>query len=128
MASILIVDDSPTYQLSISQILHKHGHACLIANTGEEGIIMTRQHMPDLVLMDVIMPGNICGFKATRTITKNPDTNHIPVVIVSTKNQESDRLWGLRQGACDYVNKPVIEDKILAIINKILNRTESQYF
>jgi twitching motility two-component system response regulator PilH len=124
MANILIVDDSPTYQLCISQMLHKHGHTCHIADNGEEGIIMTRQHMPDLVLMDIIMPG-MNGFQATRTIKKHPDTHHIPVVIVSTKDQESNRAWGLRQGACDYVNKPVIEDEFLVIINKILNRIQS---
>ena len=119
MARILIVDDSPTQTLSISKILKKHGHEVLTAKDGEEGVEVAKKELPDLVLMDVVMP-KINGFQATRQITKNPSTSHIPVIIVTTKDQETDRIWGARQGAKSYVTKPVEEDLLMDAVDQHL--------
>lgn len=121
MARILIVDDSPTQTLSLAKLLKKHGHEILTARDGAEGVEVAKAEIPDLVLMDVVMP-KINGFQATRQITKNPSTSHIPVVIVTTKDQETDRIWGERQGAKGYVTKPVDEDTLLEAINKFLTK------
>jgi twitching motility two-component system response regulator PilH len=115
MARILIVDDSPTQTLSLAKIVKKHGHA----KDGVEGVEMAKVELPDLILMDVVMP-NINGFQATRQITRNPYTSHIPVIIVTTKDQETDRIWGTRQGAKGYITKPVDEDALVETINKFL--------
>lgn len=106
MARVLIVDDSPTETFKITEVLQKSGHDVLTASGGEEGVAIAKKELPDLVLMDVVMPG-INGFQATRQITKNASTSHIPVIIVSTKDQETDRLWGKRQGAKGYLTKPI---------------------
>ena len=119
MARILIVDDSPTQTLSLAKIVKKHGHEILTAKDGIEGVEVAKAELPDLILMDVVMP-NINGFQATRQITKNPSTSHIPVIIVTTKDQETDRIWGARQGAKGYVTKPADEDTLMETINKFL--------
>ncbi len=120
MANILIVDDSPTYLEALSGILHKHGHHCTTEQTGEAGIETALKLKPDLILMDVIMP-KMSGFQATRQLAKNPETAHIPIVIISTKGQETDKLWGLRQGAKDYLVKEVSEQDLISCINRILS-------
>ena len=119
MARILIVDDSPTQTLSLSKVLKRHGHEILTAKDGEEGVEVATAELSDLVLMDVVMP-KINGFQATRQITKNPSTSHIPVIIVTTKDQETDRIWGARQGAKSYVTKPVEEELLMEAINQYL--------
>lgn len=119
MARILIVDDSPTQALSLSRILKKHGHEILTATDGEQGVEVAQAERPDLILMDVVMP-KINGFQATRQITKNPATSHIPVIIVTTKDQETDKIWGARQGAKSYVIKPVEEAVLMDTINQFL--------
>lgn len=119
MARILIVDDSPTEIHVLSGILQKNGHEVTTAADGEKGVAAARAGKPDLVLMDVVMPG-MNGFQATRQLTKDPETAHIPVIIVTTKDQETDRVWGLRQGAKDYVTKPVAEADLLAKIKAVL--------
>ena len=121
MARILIVDDSPTQTLSLAKLLKKHGHEILTAKDGAEGVEVAKAEIPDLVLMDVVMP-KINGFQATRQITKNPSTSHIPVIIVTTKDQETDRIWGERQGAKGYVTKPVDEETLFETINKFLTK------
>ncbi len=119
MARILIVDDSPTQTLSLAKILKKHGHDVLTAKDGAEGVEVAKAELPDLVLMDVVMP-KVNGFQATRQITKNPATKHIPVVIVTTKDQETDKIWGERQGARGYVVKPVEEAMLIETIKPFL--------
>jgi twitching motility two-component system response regulator PilH len=119
MARILIVDDSPTQTMSLSKILKKHGHEIITAKDGIEGVEVAKAELPDLVLMDVVMP-KINGFQATRKIVKDPATAHIPVIIVTTKDQETDKIWGERQGAKGYVVKPVDEDVLVETINKFL--------
>jgi twitching motility two-component system response regulator PilH len=98
MARILIVDDSPTDTRVFTTVLERNGHSVISAATAEEGVETAKRELPDLVLMDVIMPG-MNGFQATRALSRDPSTQHIPVIIVSTKNMETDRVWGLRQGA-----------------------------
>ena len=119
MARILIVDDSPTETYKFREILERHGHQVLEAVNGADGVAVARQEKPDIVLMDVVMPG-LNGFQATRQLTKGPDTAHIPVVIVTTKDQETDRVWGKRQGARDYLTKPVDESVLLDVIDRCL--------
>jgi twitching motility two-component system response regulator PilH len=121
MARILIVDDSPTEIHVLKTMLEKNGFDTLAAESGEEGIEKVKADKPDLVLMDVVMPG-MNGFQATRQITKDPETSATPVIIVTTKNQETDRVWGLRQGAKDYITKPVTEADLVNKINAVLNQ------
>ena len=120
MARILIVDDSPTETFRFKEILTKHGYDVLEASNGADGVTLAKAEQPDLVLMDVVMPG-VNGFQATRQITRDEDTKHIPVVIVSTKDQATDRVWGKRQGAIDYLIKPIEEKQLIDVINQFLN-------
>jgi twitching motility two-component system response regulator PilH len=106
MALILIVDDSPTEVHVMKKALENHGYRTAVAGDGEEGIRMARQMHPDLIFMDIVMPG-VNGYQATRTLSNDPDTCEIPIVMVTSKGQETDRIWGLRQGAVDYMVKPV---------------------
>lgn len=115
MALVLIVDDSPTEQHVLSQVLEKNGFETLVASDGEEAINIAVSNHPDLILMDVVMPG-MNGFQATRQLSRNPETSAIPVVMVTSKDQESDRVWGLRQGAVDYLMKPVAQNDLLAAV------------
>lgn len=115
MALVLVVDDSPTEQHVLTRVLEKNGFETLVASDGEEAINMASSSQPDLILMDVVMPG-MNGFQATRQLSRNPDTSSIPVVMVTSKDQETDRIWGLRQGAVEYLMKPVKQDDLLAAI------------
>ena len=112
MANILIVDDSPTEVHVFRTMLEKNGHSVVVAQTGEEGIEKAKQVKPDLILMDVVMPG-MSGFEATRAITKSPASASIPVIICTTKDQETDKIWGQRQSAKDYVTKPINEADLI---------------
>ncbi|MEF3808070.1 response regulator [Acinetobacter baumannii] len=120
MARILIVDDSPTETFRFKEILTKHGYDVLEASNGADGVTLAKAEQPDLVLMDVVMPG-VNGFQATRQITRDEDTKHITVVIVSTKDQATDRVWGKRQGAIDYLIKPIEEKQLIDVIKQFLN-------
>ena len=121
MARILIVDDSPSQLLGIKRIVEKLGHETLSAEDGAAGVEVAKLEKPDLILMDVVMP-NLNGFQATRTISKNADTAHIPIILVTTKDQETDKVWGMRQGAKAYVTKPIKEDELLKALNEFLPR------
>ena len=120
MARILIVDDSPTETFRFKEILTKHGYEVLEATNGADGVTIAQAELPDLVLMDVVMPG-VNGFQATRQIARGETTKDIPVVIVSTKDQATDRVWGKRQGARDYLTKPDDENKLIEVIQQYLN-------
>jgi twitching motility two-component system response regulator PilH len=119
MARILIIDDSPTDTRVFTTVLEKHGHEVLCAGTAEDGVDVCKREKPDLVLMDVILPG-MNGFQATRSLSRDAETSHIPIIIVSTKNMETDRVWGLRQGAKDYIVKPPSERELINRINALL--------
>jgi len=118
MAKVLIVDDSPTETYKLTSMLEKSGHEVLTAETGEDGIAVAKKELPDVVLMDIVMPG-LNGFQATRQLTKAPETAHIPVIIVTTKDQQTDRVWGMRQGAKDFLVKPVTAETLTAAIAKV---------
>lgn len=118
MARVLIIDDSPTEIYKLSSMLEKQGHEALTAETGEAGISLAKKELPDVVLMDIVMPG-LNGFQATRQLTKASETAHIPVIIVTTKDQQTDRVWGMRQGARDFLVKPVTAETLNAAIVKV---------
>ena len=119
MAHILIIDDSPTDVRVFTTLLEKSGHRVSSAASAEEGIARAKRERPDLVIMDVIMPG-MNGFQATRTLSRDADTSAIPILIVTTKSMETDRVWGLRQGAKDFMVKPVAESELLGRIQKLI--------
>jgi twitching motility two-component system response regulator PilH len=112
MALILIVDDSPTEVHVMQKALERHGYRTAIAADGAEGVRLARQMHPDLIFMDIVMPG-VNGYQATRALINDPDTRSIPIVMVTSKGQEADRVWGLRQGAVDYLVKPVSPDQLV---------------
>jgi twitching motility two-component system response regulator PilH len=112
---ILIVDDSATERHMLKDLLTKAGYDVVVSDNGEDAIVKARQTKPDLILMDVVMPG-LNGFQATRAISRDPETKSIPVIMCTSKSQETDKIWGLRQGARDYVVKPVDRDGLLAKI------------
>lgn len=112
---ILIVDDSPTERHFLGELLTKSGFQVLTLESGEEAVARVAEIMPDLILMDVVMPG-MNGFQATRTINRNEATRHIPIIMCTSKNQETDMVWAKRQGAVEYVVKPVDPQELLAKI------------
>lgn len=116
--TVLVVDDSPTERYFLTDLLRKSGFEVSAAENGEEGVAKAKQDKPDLILMDVVMPG-LNGFQATRMLSKEEDTKSIPVIMCTTKNQETDRVWAMRQGATDYIVKPVAADELLAMIAKL---------
>ena len=120
MAKVLIVDDSPTETHKLTSILEKNGHTVITAENGEAGVVAAKKELPELVLMDVVMPG-LNGFQATRQLSKATETTHIPVVIVTTKDQETDRVWGMRQGAKAYLTKPIEEKKLLSVMSDVMS-------
>jgi twitching motility two-component system response regulator PilH len=119
MARILIVDDSPSQLMGMMRIVEKLGHVGLSAEDGAAGVEAAKVEKPDLILMDVVMP-NLNGFQATRAISKEPTTSHIPIVLVTTKDQETDKVWGMRQGAKAYITKPFTESQLVEVINQLL--------
>jgi len=123
MARILIVDDSPSQLLGIQRIVEKLGHQILTATDGAAGVETAKAELPDLVLMDVVMP-NLNGFQATRTLARDEATRHIPVILVTTKDQDTDRMWGMRQGAKAYITKPFSEDELSEVLERVFSHQE----
>src|SRR5690606_19183345 len=119
MARILVVDDSPTELYKLRGMLEKNGYEVFKAENGADGVALARQEKTDAVLVDIVMPG-LNGFQATQQLTKDPETAHIPVIIVTTKDQETDRVWGKRQGAKDYLTKPVEETTLIKTLKTVL--------
>ncbi len=121
MALVLIADDSPTDQHILARALESQGFDTVVARDGEEAIRLAGERAPDVILMDIVMPG-MNGYQATRQLAQNPSTASIPIVIVSTKTQEADRVWGLRQGAVSYLTKPVSAEDLVAAVREALQR------
>jgi twitching motility two-component system response regulator PilH len=119
MSLIMIVDDSPTEVHVMKTALEKHGFQTMSASDGTECLTLAREVRPDLIFMDVVMPG-LNGFQTTRTLSRDPVTKSIPIVMVTTKDQESDRIWGMRQGAVGYLVKPVDASDLVAKANEVL--------
>ena len=109
---ILVVDDSKTELHHLSELLGKKGFAVRTAENGEDALRRLAEHKPDLILMDVVMPGQN-GFQLTRSITRDPRFANVPVIMCTSKNQETDKVWGMRQGARDYIVKPVNGDELI---------------
>ncbi|HET6654622.1 MAG TPA: response regulator [Gammaproteobacteria bacterium] len=120
MSTVLIVDDSPTEVHVFRGWLEKQGHHVMTAENGQEGIARAKTEKPDAIIMDVVMPG-MSGFQATRQLSRDTDTSQIPVLIVTTKDQETDKIWGMRQGAVDYLVKPITEDQLTAKIQEVID-------
>lgn len=120
ISKIMVVDDSPTERHFLGELLTKQGYQVVMAESGEEAMEKAKQLKPDLILMDVVMPG-LNGFQATRAITKAEETKNIPVIMCTSKGQETDKVWGMRQGARDYIVKPVNKDDLLRKIAALGN-------
>ena len=119
MTKIMVVDDAPADLQNLKNILTKGGHQVIEVTSGQDSIAKAKAEKPDAIVMDVVMPG-VNGFQATRQISKDPDTSAIPIIVVSAKNQETDRLWAMRQGAREYVVKPVKDADLLAKVKQVL--------
>jgi twitching motility two-component system response regulator PilH len=119
MSKVLIIDDSPVDTLDLTGILSRNGYTVISADGAEMGVQVARDQQPDVVLMDIVMPG-LNGFQATRLLTHGAETRHIPVIMVSNKDQQADRVWGARQGARGYVAKPVCERELIAMIESLI--------
>lgn len=119
MTHVLIIDDSPTEVHVFKSMLLNNDIEVSVAKNGEEGIEKAIEIKPDCILMDVVMPGKN-GFQATRDLSRNPETSTIPVIIITTKDQETDKIWGMRQGAKDYIVKPADEQDLIERINKVM--------
>ena len=115
ISKVMVVDDSATERHVLGEILGKKGLMVVYAENGEQAVAKSKSEAPDLILMDVVMPG-LNGFQATKMITQDPATKHIPIIICTTKGQETDKIWGMRQGAKDYITKPINADELLAKI------------
>ncbi|MGB7300441.1 MAG: response regulator [Burkholderiaceae bacterium] len=115
---VLVVDDSATDRMYVSELLGNNGYDVITASDGDEAIVKARESKPCVVVMDVVMPGR-SGFQVTRALRRDPETEQIPVIIVSSKSNETDRIWGMRQGASDYMIKPVSPDKLLAKLQEL---------
>jgi len=124
MTHILIIDDSPTEVHVFRNMLLKNNIQVSVAENGDEGIEKAIQIKPDCILMDVVMPGKN-GFQATRDLSRNPATAKIPVIIITTKDQETDKIWGMRQGARDYIVKPTVERDLIERINKVIGAADA---
>lgn len=119
MAKILVVDDSPTEVFQFKGMLEKIGHEVITAGNGRDGVALASSEQPDIVLMDIVMP-DMNGFQATRQLSRSDSTSHIPVIIISSKDQHTDKVWGERQGAKAYITKPVDEEELVALIDSLV--------
>lgn len=119
MSKVLVVDDSPTEVFQFKEMLEGLGYEVITAENGRDGVALAKKEQPDIVLMDIVMPG-MNGFQATRAISRADETKHIPVIIVSSKNQETDKVWGQRQGASGYVTKPVDTNELVSAMQACL--------
>ncbi|MGH8273088.1 MAG: response regulator transcription factor [Gammaproteobacteria bacterium] len=119
MPKVLIVDDSATETHAMSALLKKNGFDVVTADDGEAGFTRAHEEQPDAIIMDVIMPG-LNGFQATRRLSRDPETANIPVIFVTSKNQPTDKVWGMRQGAVAYITKPINDAELVAKIREVI--------
>ena len=123
---ILVVDDSPTERFFLTDLLKRSGYVVLTAENGDDALAKIRLERPSLVVMDVVMPGS-SGFQVTRALNRDPETQSIPVILCTSKSTETDRIWGLRQGARDYVTKPVDGEILLAKIAELVRSKDAKH-
>ena len=124
MAKVLIIDDSPTERHVMQGYLIEAGHEVFQIDSGDKGVEEAKRLLPDIILMDVVMPG-LNGFQATRQIKRTPETSNIPVLMCTTKDQPTDKVWGMRQGACEYLTKPINKQELLDKIAQCLAKRGS---
>ena len=124
--TILVVDDSPTERFFLTDLLKRSGYGVLTAENGEDALAKIRLERPSLVVMDVVMPGS-SGFQVTRALNRDPETQSIPVILCTSKSTETDRIWGLRQGARDYVTKPIDAEVLLAKIAELVHSKDARH-
>jgi twitching motility two-component system response regulator PilH len=115
---VLVVDDSKTEIMFLTDLLVKNGFTVRSAENADEAFRRLAEEKPDLILMDVVMPGQN-GFQLTRAISRDPEFSDVPIIMCTSKNQETDRVWGMRQGARDYVTKPVVAEDLMAKIRAL---------
>jgi twitching motility two-component system response regulator PilH len=115
---VLVVDDSKTELMYLTDLLQKNGMSVRTAENADDAFRRLAEDKPDLILMDVVMPGQN-GFQLTRAITRDPQFADVPIIMCTSKNQETDRVWGMRQGARDYITKPVDSDELMAKIKAL---------
>lgn len=120
MTKVLVVDDSPTEVYQFKDMLESLGYEVITAKNGKDGVAIAAKEQPDCVLMDIVMP-DMNGFQATRQICRGEKTSHIPVIIVSSKDQETDKVWGQRQGAKGYVTKPVSGEELVSVMKSVMS-------
>lgn len=116
--NVLIVDDSKTELMFMTDLLQKKGMTVRSAEGADEAFKRLSEEKPDLILMDVVMPGQN-GFQLTRSINRTPEYANIPIIICTSKNLETDRVWGMRQGAKDYITKPIDAAELFAKIKAL---------
>jgi twitching motility two-component system response regulator PilH len=116
MSKVLIVDDSPAQIYNLRKIVEQGGYQAIVANCGERALEVASDEQPEVILMDIVMPG-MSGYQATRHLGRNANTANIPVIFVSTLADEADKIWGMRQGARDYITKPVNAQVLLSAIS-----------
>ena len=117
---IMVVDDSATERWYIADLLVRSGYEVVTAESGADALAKVRLERPSLIVMDVVMPG-ASGFQVVRTLARDPETQAIPVILCTSKSAETDRIWGLRQGARDYVTKPVDAAELLAKVAELVS-------
>ena len=118
-AKILVVEDSPTYLRQISNVLQEAGYLTVAATDGEQALEIAMRELPDLIILDIILPKKN-GFQVCRQLKTTPSTRHIKIVMLTSKTQDSDRFWGLKQGADEYLAKPIVENELLANVRQLL--------
>ncbi|MEM8867752.1 MAG: response regulator [Verrucomicrobiota bacterium] len=119
MAKILLIEDAKTESLVVNKILKSIGHTVINAENGQDGLTLVDKELPDLVLSDIVMP-QMDGFQVCRKIKRNNTTSHIPVILISSKAEETDKFWGIKQGASDYISKPFKENDLIASVGSAL--------
>ena len=115
---VLIVDDSKTELMFLTDLLQKNGFTVRTAQGADDAFKRLAEEKPDLILMDVVMPGQN-GFQLTRAISRTPEYADVPIIMCTSKNLETDRVWGMRQGARDYITKPVDEADLMSKIKAL---------
>ena len=117
--TILVVEDSPTYLRQITQLLQKNDYAIISAMDGEEALEKAIREHPDLIVLDIILPKKN-GFQVCRQLKTSPDTQDIKIIMLTSKSQDSDRFWGLKQGADEYLTKPLDDDQLVTNVAELL--------
>jgi chemotaxis family two-component system response regulator PixH len=118
-ATVLLVEDTPSELELMTHYLREEGYSVLNAITAPEALNKAVAQVPDVIVTDVVMPG-MSGFELCRSLKRNPSTAKVPVIICSSKNQEIDRLWGMKQGADAYLTKPFTRETLVKVIRSVL--------